>query len=96
MGEAQATRQITAGYRAAATGTHDEAADEADLRALEQLGDRGSLSLVSFGVLSNRYNAAIANDGRIDADELHHGMELVHDIVLSNGSVAMERYPDGQ
>lgn len=96
MGEAQATRQITAGYRAAARGTPDEAADEADLRALEQLGDAGSLSIVSFGVLSNRFNDALANDGRIDADELHHGMELVHDIVAGNGSVPMERYPDGR
>ncbi len=46
MGEAQATRQIAAGYRAATSGSPTETGDLADLRALEQLGDAGSISIV--------------------------------------------------
>lgn len=96
MGEAQATRQIAAGYRAATSGSPTETGDLADLRALEQLGDAGSISIVAFGVLSNRYNDAIGNDGRIDADELHLGMELVHDIVNGHGSIDVDHYPAGR
>lgn len=96
MAEAQATRQVAAGYRAATAGSATESTDLEDLRDLEQLGDSGSISIIAFGVLNNRYNEAIANDGRIDADELHLGMELVRDIVNGHGSIDPERYPAGR
>jgi len=96
LGEAQAVRQISAGYRAASIQLDHETEHASDLRELEQLGDAGGVSLIAFGILNNRYNDAITNDGRIDADELHLGMELVHDIVLGNGSVDLNHYPAGR
>lgn len=96
MGEAEGTRRIAVSYRAAAVAADEASRDEADLRTLEQLGNTGELSIMAFGILNNRFNDAIANDGTIDADELHHGMELVHDVVVGNGSVDMNRYPNGR
>jgi hypothetical protein len=96
MGEAQTVRQIAAAYRTAANGTDEQEADEATLHELEQLTDDGSLSILAFGVLNNRYNDALVNDGRIDAGELHHGMELVRDIVSGRGAIVIEHYPSGR
>lgn len=96
MGEAEGTRRIAVSYRAAAAAAGETSRCDADLRALEQLGTTGELSIVAFGILNNRYNDAIANDGTIDVNELHRGMELVHDVVVGNGSVDVNRYPDGR
>jgi len=96
IGEREAVRRIAASYRAAAVQNNESAADEPDLSELEQLGDRGDISIVAFGILNNRWNDAFANDGAIDASELHFGMQLVHDIVASHGNVDIQRYPDGR
>ncbi len=96
IGEAQGVHKIVGVYRLASIELGLEHTHEADLRQLEQLGDRGEISLVAFGILYQRFNDALVNDGRIDADELHLGMELVHDIVLGHGSVDMNHYPAGR
>jgi hypothetical protein len=96
IGESQAIRQITGAYRTAAAGAGEADTDEPALHALEGLGDTGSITLLAFGILSNRYQDALANDGRIDVVELHRGMELVHDIVDGQGTIVLDRYPEGR
>lgn len=96
IGEAQGVHKIAAVYRLASIALELEHTHEADLRQLEELGDRGEISIVAFSVLYNRSNDALMNDGQIDADELHLGMELVHDIVLGHGSVDLSHYPAGR
>jgi hypothetical protein len=95
-GESEGARRIAVSYRAASVAAGQETAYASDLAALESLGTSGQLSLMAFAILNNRYNEAMGNDGVIDADELHHGMELVHDIVLGQGSVDVQRYPDAR
>ena len=96
IGEAEASTRIAMGYRAAAVRENEATADDPDLRALDRLGQAGEISLVAFAVLNNRFNDAFVNDGVIDADELHRGMELVHEIVIGHGSIDVNRYPDGR
>jgi hypothetical protein len=96
IGEREAVHRITASYRAAAVANNESTADEPQLRALERLADAGEISLVAFGILNNRWNDALANDGVVDANELHGGMQLVCEIVLGGGNVDIQRYPDGR
>lgn len=86
---------ITGEYRIVAEREGELDRDDPDLRALSQLAHEGRLSWVALGVLSNRFQDARA-DGVTSAEELHHGMELVHDIVVGNGSIDPERYPDAR
>jgi hypothetical protein len=86
---------IAGEYRLVAEREGELAADDPDLRALSQLAHEGRVSWIALGVLSNRFQEARA-DGVTSAEELHHGMELVHDIVVGNGSIDPERYPDAR
>lgn len=94
-GSAQVLRNITDGYRGAAVRAGEESTYDADLRRLVALSDEGHLSFITFGILNNRYEDA-RRDGTVDAEELHHGMELIHDIVIGNGSVDVNRYPQAR
>lgn len=77
----------------AATPGHPRAAEyEQELQRFDAL--QPSIGFLTFGILSNRYNAAYA-DGVIDAAELDHLMLLVTDIDASGGNVDMARYPGG-
>jgi hypothetical protein len=96
VGEAESTRHVVMEYRLAAQDAGEDERYAADLDALDHLGASGGISLLAFGVLNNRLADALADDREIDADELHHGMELVHDIVIGNGSIDPNRYPDGR
>lgn len=96
IGEAEASARIAMGYRAAAVRENEASADDPDLRALDRLGQAGEISLVAFAVLNNRFNDAFVNDGVIEADELHRGMELVHEIVIGHGNIDINRYPSGR
>jgi hypothetical protein len=94
-GTSQLIRSISEAYRASAVRAGEESTHDADLRQLVAISDEGNLSFITFGILNNRYEDA-RRDGIIDAEELHFGMELIHDIVISNGSVDIERYPNAR
>jgi hypothetical protein len=95
MGTSQFVHELADAYRASAARAGEESTYDADLRRLVIIGDAGQISLVSFGILSNRYQDA-RRDGIIDTDELHHGMELIHDVVIGDGEVRIEQYPTGR
>lgn len=95
FGTTQAVHNIADGYRASAIRAGEESTYDADLRQLLVINDEGHLAFITFGILSNRFEDA-RRDGIIDADELHHGMELVHDIVIGNGTVDIDQYPDAR
>ncbi len=94
-GSSQLVRNIEGAYRGSAVRAGEESTYDADLSALVAISDAGHLSFITFGILNNRYEDA-RRDGTIDQEELHHGMELIHDIVVGNGSVDLERYPDAR
>jgi hypothetical protein len=95
LGTTQAVRNVADGYRSAAIRAGEESTYDADLRQLVVLQDEGHLAFLTFGILSNRFEDA-RRDGIIDTDDLHHGMELIHDIVIGNGTVNIEQYPEAR
>jgi hypothetical protein len=84
---------ISSQLHASTTGNPRAAEYEAELTRFD--GVRPSVTFLTFGVLSNRYNDAMA-DGRIDATELDHVMELIRDIDARNGNVDISQYPGGR
>lgn len=77
----------------AAAVAHPRAAEfEAELQRFDTV--RPSIGFLTFGVLSNRFNAANM-DGRIDEGELDHLMLLVVDIDNTGGNVDLNQYPGG-
>lgn len=96
IAETEGTRQIATAYRMAAMRAGEEPTYDADLDALESLGETGAISIIAFGILNQRFQNAMANDRTIDADELVDGMALVHDIVVGHGDVDPTRYPEAR
>ena len=94
-GTSQLIRNIADAYRTSAVRGGEESTYDSDLRQLVAISDEGDISLITFGILNNRFEDA-RRDGIIDEEELHLGMELIHDIVISNGSVDIERYPNAR
>jgi hypothetical protein len=93
VGQEAQLQMYSASMHAAAAG-HPRAAEyEAELQRFDAI--RPSIGFLTFGVLSNRFNTANDNDGRIDEAELDHLMLLVVDIDNHGGNVDINQYPGG-
>lgn len=92
FGQEEQLRLVSATLHAETIG-HPRAAEyEAELARFD--ATRPNIGFLTFGVLSNRFQAAQA-DGSIDDAELDHLMELVTDIDARGGNVDMAQYPNG-
>lgn len=68
---------------------------DGDLRHFDELLRRHEMSFIASAALVRRHEVA-KQDGVIDADELDHMMEVVHDASIHEGVVDPARYPEVQ
>ena len=93
VGQAAQLETISTSLHAAAIGSPRVVEYDAELTRFDAM--RPSVGFLTFGVLTNRFNDANA-DQHITPEELDHIMLLIVDIDNHGGNVDLAQYPGGR